>query len=267
VTRGARANLATFALAPMVRALHTAAANEEAPMRTLTTMTMLLPLALFGCDKKKPDGDSAKKPVEAAHATCDDVDKAMRRIEPERTADIKPGAFAQVCKDDPVEFDGPRRDCIVAAQTSFDLKVCDDPSLAPIEPPAGATDALAWRDVPKFGVKVQVPGNVTVDQQDTNAHLTNGAFKLNLFHVDEYSQKSAAEVKAGLSKEKGFVKFTKEEVGKTTWHFDYELAGGKAGTTSRIDAGAGKVLDCGVFNVDPAVATVASAACTGAKPL
>jgi hypothetical protein len=236
-------------------------------MRTLmTTMTMvMLPLALIACDKKQPDGDTAKKPVEAAHKTCDDVEQAMRRIEPERTADVKPGAFAKVCREDAVEFDGARRDCIVAAKSSDDLKVCSDPSLAPEAPPAGASAALAWREVPKLGAKVQVPGNVTVEQDERNAHLTNGAFKLNLFAVDEYSQKSAAEAKASLQKEPGFVKFTKEVAGTTTWRFDYQLADGKAGTSSRIDVG--RPLDCGVHKVTPEVASIAGTACAGAARL
>lgn len=228
----------------------------------MTKTALLLPLFVIACGK----GGSTEnaKPTEK-HFTCDDVETAMRRLEPERTADISKGTFAKLCRSKPDEFDQARIDCTVAAKATKDLEVCADPSRAPLQPPAGATDALAWRDVPKFGAVVEVPGNVTVEQDDTNAHLTNGTFKLNLFIVDGYSVKSAAEEKANLAKEPGFVKFTAAKEGATTWHFDYELAGGKAGTSARIDVG--HPLDCGVHNVTPAVAAAASAACSTAKAL
>lgn len=196
---------------------------------------------------------------------CDDVEAAMRRIDPERTKDLKPGIFAKICKSKPDEYPQARIDCMVAAKSHDDLKVCADPSKAPIKPTEGATADLAWRDVPQFGAKLNVPGDVTVEQRDTNAHLTNGTFKLNLFRVDELSQKSADAQKASLQKEPGFVKFTKEEAGATTWHFDYELAGGKAGTSARIDVG--KPLDCGVHGVSLEVMAMTSSACTTAKAL
>ncbi len=196
---------------------------------------------------------------------CDDVEAAMRRIKPERVADIKAGTFAKLCRMKPEVYTEANIECIVAAQTNDDLKVCADPSKAPLKPADGATAELAWRDVPKFGAKLNVPGNVTIEQKDRNAHLTNGAFKVNLFTVDEYSQKSAAAEKASLQKEPGFVKFTKEETGAKTWQFDYELADGKAGTSARIDVG--RALDCGVHKVTPEVMAMASAACATAKSL
>jgi hypothetical protein len=223
-------------------------------LRHLFLASALLATAACG---KKAGGDGAHN--------CDDVEAAMRRIDPERTADIKAGTFAKVCKQKSDEFTQARIDCTVAAKNYDELKVCADPSKAPVKPAEGATAELAWRDVPKFGAKLNVPGNVTVDQQDTNAHLTNGTFKINLFKVDEYSQKSGAEAKASLQKEPGFVKFTKEEMGAKTWHFDYELAEGKAGTSSRIDVG--HPLDCGVHKVTPDVMAMASAACATAKSI
>lgn len=207
---------------------------------------------------------SKKAGGEGSH-NCDDVEAAMRRIDPARTADIKPGTFAKVCTDKPAQFTQARIECTVAAKSHADLAVCADPSKAPLKPAEGATAELAWRDVPKFGAKLNVPGNVTVEQADTNAHLTNGTFKINLFVVDDFSQKSAAAAKASLQKEPGFVKFTKEELGAKTWHFDYELEGGKAGTSSRIDVG--RALDCGVHNVTPEVMAAASTACSTAKAL
>ncbi|MEO7097019.1 MAG: hypothetical protein ABI175_27415 [Polyangiales bacterium] len=214
-------------------------------------------LAAAACGKKK-SGD------EGAH-TCDDVEAAMRRIDPDRTADIKAGTFAKLCTEQSDKFTQVRIECTVAAKDHDDLKGCADPSKAPLKPAEGATAELAWRDVPKFGAKVNVPGNVTVAQRDHDAHLTNGTFKLNLFKVDQYAQKTASEAKASLQKEPGFVKFTKEEAGATTWHFDYELGGGKTGTSSRIDVG--KPLDCGVHNVAPDVMAMASAACATAKTI
>jgi hypothetical protein len=213
-------------------------------------------VATAACSKK--GGDDGRH-------DCDDVEAAMRRIDPARTKDAKPGVFAKLCKEQPEKFTQARIDCTVASKNYDELAVCVDPSKAPLEPAEGATAALAWRDVPKFGAKLEVPGNVTVEQKDTNAHLTNGTFKINLFVVDEYSQKSAAEVKASLQKEPGFVKFTKEDAGAKTWHFDYELAEGKAGTSARIDIG--KPLDCGVHKVAPEVMAMASAACAGAKAI
>jgi len=233
------------------------------PKTMMMTMTLGLAVA-SGVTACKSKGGEAKAKTAPAH-TCDDVEVAMRRIDPARTADIRKGLFAQMCREDTAKFDQARIDCTVAAQTMDDVKVCADPSKAPLPAPAGATAELAWRDVPKFGAKVEVPGDVTVDQQDSNAHLTNGTFKLNLFVVDKFSPKSAAEVKASLQNEPGFVKFTKEDAGASTWHFDYELDGGKAGTQARIDVG--HPLDCGVHKVDPALAAAASTACATAKAL
>jgi len=223
-------------------------------LRSLFLVSALLASAACG---KKGGGDGGHD--------CDDVEAAMRRIDPDRTKDIKPGTFAKLCKQKTEEFTQARIDCTVAAKNYDELKVCADPSKAPLKPAEGATAALAWRDVPKFGAKLNVPGDVTVEQKDSNAHLTNGTFKINLFKVDEFSQKSAAEAKASLQKEPGFVKFTKEEAGDKTWHFDYELAAGKTGTSARIDVG--HPLDCGVHNVAPEVMAMASAACSTAKSL
>ena len=240
------------------------------PMTTMRYPTMMFlalatAAAVPACSKsdKSADKAGAGKAAEAGKHSCDEVEIAMRRIEPKRTADIRPGIFARLCRDK--AFDQARIGCMVAAQSSDDLKICNDPSLAPLQPPAGATAALAWRDVPQFGAKLKVPGDVKIEQQKINAHLTNGTFKLNLFIVDEYSSQTAAAKKASLQKEPGFVKFTKQEMGDKTWRFDYELAEGKAGTSSRIDVG--KPLDCGVHKMSPELAAAAGAACSGAKAL
>jgi hypothetical protein len=236
----------------------------DSSMRTLTailTLSLTLSLGLTACDKKKDGAGGAT----AKRNTCDDVEAAMRRIDPERTADIKPGTFAQLCREQSAEWDQGRIDCVVESELSSDLRSCKDPSMRPIKPPAGATAALTTRDVPTFGAKLEVPGNSTVKQSENNAHITNGEFKVNLFRVDEYSTNSADAKKASLQKEPGFVKFTREQLGATTWSFDYELEGGKAGTSYRISVG--HPLDCGVHNVSPAVAQAASAACSSAKPM
>jgi hypothetical protein len=240
--------------------------------KTIITTFAALTLGLVACSKGENKGETSAKGAEGgatakagAKLTCADVETAMRRIDPERTKDLKPGTFQKVCESKPAEFDQGRIDCIVEAEFSSDLEDCADPATRPIKPPPGATADLAWRDVPRFGAKLEVPGNVKILQHDSNAHLTNGTFKVNLFRVDEYSMKTAAEKKASLQKEPGFVKFTKEEPGEKTWHFEYELEGGKAGTTWRIDVGA--PLDCGVHNQTPANAAAASKACASAKAL
>jgi hypothetical protein len=239
----------------------------DSSMRTLTailSLSLTFSLGLTGCDKKKDAGGGAARTSAKAN-TCDDVETAMRRIEPERTADIKKGTFAQLCREQSAEWDQGRIDCVVEAELSSDLRACKDPSLRPIKPPPGATAALTARDVPLFGVKLEIPGNVTIKQNDTNTHITNGEFKLNLFRVDQYSKQSADDQKASLQKEPGFVKFTREQLGATTWSFDYELEGGKAGTSHRILVG--HPLDCSIHNASPAVAQAVSAACSSAKPM
>ncbi len=207
-----------------------------------------------------------KKGVHAGETshTCDDVEAAMRRIDVERTKDMKPGRLAEICVKKSAEYTQARIECVVASKTYDDLKACKDPSKAPLQPAAGATAALEWIDVPTLGVKLNVPGNVTIDQ-GRSAFLSNGTFKMNLFKVDESSLKSAAEVKASLQKEPGFVKFTKDEPGDKAWHFDYELDGGRAGTSARIDVG--QLLDCGVHGLALDVVAAVSTACASAKAI
>jgi hypothetical protein len=235
---------------------------------TITTITTMLVLALAACGKS--GGGDGK-------ATCDDVETAMRRIDPDRTKDVKAGAFAKVCRSKPGEFDQARIDCTVKAQSSLDLAVCADPTgaaaaakpapaPAPAPAPSGPPAAPAWKKVPKYGVQVRAPGDTTVEENDRNVHVGNGVFKLNLFGVDEYSSESAAAQKASLQKEPGFVKFLVEEAAGKTWRYDYELEGGKFGTSSRIVIG-GTPLDCGVHKVDKAILDAVSSGCATAKPL
>ena len=215
-----------------------------------------------------------------AHASCDDAEAAMQRLAPERSRGLEPGAFARVCRDRRAEFPQARIDCIVAAKAAGELAACDPagaptPSAPPAtavapEPapasPAGPAAKPAWKQVPGFGVQVRAPADTTVEARDTNAHVGNGRFKLNLFVVDEFSAKSAKAQRASLEKEPGFAKFLVEEVAGPTWRFDYELAGGTFGTSARI-AVQGRLLDCGVHKVDAEVLAAVSAACASAKPL
>ena len=144
-------------------------------LRHLFLASALLATAACG---KKAAGDGAHD--------CDDVEAAMRRIDPDRTADIKAGTFAKVCKQKPDEFTQARIDCTVAAKNYDDLKVCADSSKAPVKPAEGATAELAWRDVPKFGAKLHVPGNVTVDLRtcEASGHESSCGVCTDLCHGD-----------------------------------------------------------------------------------
>jgi hypothetical protein len=220
---------------------------------------------------------------DGGRATCDDAEAAMQRLVPERSRQVERGAFARVCRDRPAEFPQARIDCIVAAKASGGLAACEPGGApAPSDPPAPSAPAAAgdpapappagppakpaWKQVPAFGVQVRAPSDTTVEARDTNAHVGNGRFKLNLFVVDEFSQQSAKAQRASLMKEPGFAKFLVEEVAGPTWRYDYELAGGKFGTSSRI-AVQGRLLDCGVHKVDAEVLAAVAAACASAKPL
>jgi hypothetical protein len=119
------------------------------------------------------------------------------------------------------------------------------------------------RELPAFGVALEVPANATLEQDDTTAFITNGTFKLNLFVVHEGSAMSAAEKKARLVQEPGFVKFTTEEDrGSAGWRIDYELSDGLAGTIVRTQG-----VDCGVHGVPPAIAREVAAACATAAAI
>jgi hypothetical protein len=227
-------------------------------------LVLIALVVCVGCGGKKQ---------EAGEASCKDVETAMRRIEPERTQSLTAGVFERACRDKPNEYTATRRGCIVKAQSSDDLKACADgtnraapPAPAASTAPVGSIAMDSVKQVKSFGVELDAPADATVEERERNAHVGNGRFKLNLFAVDEYSLANAAAAKASLQKEKGFAKFTTEEVSGKTWRFVYELEGGKAGTNSRIIIGA-RSLDCGVHGVEPAVAAVVAAACAEARPL
>lgn len=211
------------------------------------------------------------KKTESTEASCKDVEATMRRLEPERTKDLRPGLFEKLCKEKPEEFPAKRRGCIVKATDARDLKACADgaaepPPRAPASAPTAAIEADTVKAVKMFGVEVDAPKDAVVEENDTNAHIGNGRFKLNLFVVDKYSQASAAANKASLTKEPGFVKFTTETDDGASWRFDYELVDGTAGTSSRIVVGK-RSLDCGVHKVEPAVAAVVATSCANARPI
>lgn len=218
---------------------------------TLTTLT-----TLAGCG----GGKSADK---AGGHSCKDVEAAMRRLAPDRTRDLKPGAFEQVCRDK--GYTQARIDCTVAAKTMADLTYCADPS-KPRPTPAGTTDALVTKSLPGLKIKLTAPDRATVEERDTNAHLTDGTFKLNLSAVDGYSAPDAAAMAASLKKEPGFGAFTREDAADKTWRYEYTLDGGKAGVSMRLDLG-GRAIDCTIHGVAPEVAAAVASACATVAPL
>lgn len=131
----------------------------------------------------------------------------------------------------------------------------------PQSPSAGS----AWIRVPTLGVQIEAPGDCTVQGDATTAFVSNGAFKANLFVVDNLSAATAADERARLASEPGARTFTRADQGATTWRFDYQLATGAAGTVSRIAPG--RPLDCSIHNVTPATAAATGAACATVKPL
>lgn len=190
--------------------------------------------------------------------TCNEVEAAMRRLEPDRTKDLRAGSFAKVCRDK--GYDQARIDCIVGAKVTSDLGYCADPT-KPRPTAAGTSDALVTKTLPGLKVKLTAPDRATIEERDRDAHLDDGTFKLNLFAVDEYSVKDAAAQAASLRKEPGFVAFTREEAAGSTWRYEYTLDGGKAGVALRLSVG-GRPLDCGVHRVAPEVASAVATACT-----
>lgn len=223
-------------------------------MTNKVLVSIIATVALAGCGKK--DGGAAK-------ATCKDVEAATRRLYGDRVADLPPGGFEQVCKEK--RFDQARIDCIVAAKSPNDLTYCTDPS-KPRPTAAGTSDQLVKKTLPRFKVTLMAPDRASIEERDSNAHVGDGTFKLNLFVVDDFSAKSAADKKASLQKELGFEKFTLDQADKSTWHLEYALAGGLAGVTLRLDVG-GRALDCGVHKVKPEIVAQVAAACASVQPL
>lgn len=223
--------------------------------RSFSTLVVLVVVA--GCGSKDRGGSKA------AGNTCKDVEAAMRRLAPERTRDLRQGGFEQVCKDK--GFDQARIDCTVAAKTMSDLAYCADPS-KPRPTAAGTSDALVSKTLPGLRVKLTAPDRATIEERATDAHLTDGTFKLNLGLVDSYSVPDAAAMAASLRKEPGFVAFTREDAAGKTWRYEYTLDGGKAGVSMRLDVG-GRALDCTIHAVAPEVAAAVATACTTVAPL
>ena len=127
--------------------------------------------------------------------------------------------------------------------------------------PGGST----WHGSNALGVELGAPADADVRETAGHAHVGNGTFKLNLFTVDAWSPASADDQKALVELDPGFVKFTREEPGATTWRFDYLLTNGKAATVSRVVAG--RPLDCEVYGVTTEVAAAVASACATVKPL
>lgn len=228
-------------------------------LATIATTGLAL-TTLVACGGKE-DADKAK--AKASGHTCKDVEAAMRRLAPERTRDLKPGGFEQVCKDK--GYDQARIDCMVAAKAMSDLTYCADPT-KPRPTPAGTSDGLVTKTLPGLKVTLTAPDRATIEERDTGAHLTDGTFKLNLGVVDGYSVPDAAAMAASLKKEPGFTAFTREDAAGTTWRYEYTLDGGKAGVSIRLDLG-GRALDCTIHGVAPEVAAAVATACTTVKAL
>ncbi len=216
---------------------------------------------LLACGGKEEPGKAGG--AKAAGHTCKDVEAAMRRLAPERTRDLKPGAFEQVCKDK--GYDQARIDCTVAAKAMSDLTYCADPS-KPRPTPPGTGDGLVTKTLPGLKVTLTAPDRATIEERDTGAHLTDGTFKLNLGVVDGYSVPDAAAMAASLKKEPGFTAFTREDAADKTWRYEYTLDGGKAGVSMRLDLG-GRAVDCTIHGVAPEVAAAVATACTTVKAL
>jgi hypothetical protein len=224
----------------------------------------LATVAVAGCGGGKSDDKAGDKAgAKTAGNTCKDVEAAMRRLAPERTRDLKAGAFEQTCK--AKGYDQARIDCMVAAKVMADLTYCADPT-KPRPTPAGTTDALVTKSLPGLKVKLTAPDRATIEERDTDAHLTDGTFKLNLSVVDGYSVPDAPAMAASLKKEPGFLAFTREDAAGKTWRYEYTLDGGKAGVSMRLDL-AGRALDCTIHGVAPEVATAVAAACATVAPL
>jgi hypothetical protein len=131
--------------------------------------------------------------------------------------------------------------------------------------PGQVSPGSAWVRSSGFGVQVEAPKDVTVQEEPTTTYVSSPTFQLNLFLVDKYSPSSAAEQQAIVQNEPGFVKFTNVQLGATTWRLDYDLDDGTAGTVARIAPG--RALDCGIHHVTPASAAATAAACQAVKPL
>lgn len=131
--------------------------------------------------------------------------------------------------------------------------------------PQTPTTRAGWIAIPSLGVQMQAPADSTVQGDATTAFVSNSAFKVNLFVVDQSSAPTAAEQRTRLDSEPGAVSFTRADAGATTWRFDYTRPSGTAGTVARIAPG--RPLDCGVHNVTPAVAAAAAAACATVEKL
>lgn len=228
-------------------------------MRFFATLASLLTLSsLLACG-----GTSDSTKAKGTAHTCKDVEAAMRRLEPERTRDLAPGAFERVCKDK--GYDQARIDCTVAAKATAELAYCADPT-KPRPTPAGTGDGLVTKTLPGLKVTLTAPDRATVEERASGAHITDGTFKLNLSAVDGYSTSDAAAMAASLQKEPGFTAFTREDAAGKTWRYEYTLDGGKAGVSIRLDLG-GRALDCTIHGVPPEVATAAATACTTVAPL
>jgi hypothetical protein len=96
-------------------------------------------------------------------------------------------------------------------------------------------------------------------------HISDGAFKLNLFRVDQLSTPDAAAERQSLSKEPGFERFTKEETVGGLWHFEYTLAGGKAGAALRLDVN-GTKIDCTTHGQPADTVILVVTSCRSLKP-
>lgn len=135
--------------------------------------------------------------------------------------------------------------------------------------PPAASAPLAWKPIAKFGLQASVPADATVKDGRADVHITSGAFKMNVFAIDEYSLHSGAEARASLQREPGFEGFTREVAGTDEWRFVYALAPGdgqpRAGVSMRVVV-AGTPWDCGVHGVAPEIVAQVAAACATLKP-
>ena len=120
-----------------------------------------------------------------------------------------------------------------------------------------------WHRAPTLGVEIDAPADARVQESPGHVFVGDATFELNLFEVGELSPATAADQQALLERMPGFAAVTAQHVDGDTWRFDYALAGGKAGTISRIRAG--RTYDCGVHGVTPAIASAVGDACARVK--
>jgi hypothetical protein len=128
---------------------------------------------------------------------------------------------------------------------------------------------LEWKDIDHMGLKIQVPGDATVD--DTSADAPNASIAgetinvmvstVTVVHASDF-EAAKKEIKSDPNP---FQKFTKEEKTADGWHLEYELKGmiddkPLYGVSIRKKIG-GKEYECGRNDGDKSLVERVAKAC------